>query len=434
MVRAHVLGVAGMMGSGKSTLARGLASLMGWEYIAESATALRYLPELFHRMDRLAFEAQVGFFCNKAIAVMERLQAGVSIVLDRTLYEDWLVFARYFRDIDKIDQRAYETYVALAEHFTNAIPPPILTIFCDCPLDVARQRISERKREAQKHYPANHLQDINALYAEWISTYNSSPLARVDTVAHDFRNADALTTLVSEIRTLFERANPQQQLSLFAPSVPALSRCEPAILQSLQGAEHLSANSAAFAVRHLPVVPLPRSPFAYVAAPFTQFARPQSSFQKSTTSPPTDLISVSSPHGTIPVGKFRRALLSLESALARKSFNALIPHRDVNMWGKKIVPPGEVFEHCSLAIRKADLVVAVLGSSPGAHYEVGLAQGLAKPVIAIHCAEIPISYIANGMSVDPTRTLVCRCDHIQEIPRVLERPEVDAFLSAILLL
>ena len=434
MARAHILGVAGIMGSGKSTLAEGVAGLLGWEYIAESATAQRYLPELFEKMDRLAFEAQVGFLCNKAVIVMSRLQAGVSIVLDRTIYEDWHVFARYFHNIGKIDRRAYDTYVAIAEYFTDTIPPPVLTLLCDCPLEIASQRISARKREAQKHYPPNHLQDIHALYSAWVDTYDAGPLAKVDTVANDFTKPDALAALAEEIRALFETPSAQRQLNLFAPPAHTLSQNKPAILHSLRGAHQIPEILTRPQANRASTVRFPKHPFAYIAAPFTQFASQRSTSRKSTVPPPADLISVSSPHGTIPAGKFRCTLLALEKALARKTFNSLIPHRDVNRWGKKTILPGDVFAHCSLAIRRADLVVAVLGSSPGAHYEVGLAQGLAKPVVAIHCAEIPLSYIATGMSEAPMRTLVCKCDHIRDIPHVLERPEVDAFLSAILLL
>ena len=57
---------------------------------------MRYIPDLFSDMRRLAFEARIGFFCNKAIALQERIASGLNVVLDRTLYEDDAVFANYF--------------------------------------------------------------------------------------------------------------------------------------------------------------------------------------------------------------------------------------------------------------------------------------------------------------------------------------------------
>jgi deoxyadenosine/deoxycytidine kinase len=423
-----ILAVAGLQGSGKTTLARALARKFNWDLVAESSTAMRYIPELFENMRRLAFEAQIGFLSNKAIAIQEKIAAGVPIVLDRTLHEDWHVFARYFRSIDMIDDRAFSTYVAVADYFTSVIPAPGLVLFCDCPLEVAKGRIDGRKRESQSRYPANHLESIAELYATWFDDYQAGPLARIDTVKHDFRDEGVLHLISDEVAELLTNPPSREQLDLFFAAAESTAESPSRIVELVRGVDETRIVVDWERAGKLPLR-LPLGAFAYVAAPFTEFARSETA---ASTDQSDELLPAATLHGKIPVGEYRRALLGLENRLANHELETLIPHRDVNLWGRKTVLPNDVYAHCMLAVQKADLVVAILGHSPGAHFEVGLAQGLGKPVLLIHCSEIPPSYLATGMSFAAKRTFIARCERVRDIPSVLTRPNVETFLKSVL--
>lgn len=426
--KSIMIGVAGLQGSGKTTLARGIAGKFGWEFVAESATAMRYIPDLFSDMRRLAFEAQIGFFCNKAIALQERLASGFNVVLDRTLYEDAAVFANYFHQIAMIDDRAFATYNALADYFKSIIPAPDLTIYCDCPVSVAKARIDERKRESQKSYPKNHVEDIGRLYESWFANYESGPLVRIDSEANDFRNDRVIRQIADEVSGILARPARDEQPDLFTPSSSRSPVETFALIEEVRGMDRMSGFISDLDVgskRRL--FSLPSGPFAYLAAPFTEFARidPVEKGREG-----EELISLPQQHGAVPVGVYRRALLGIEKRLQDYRLETLIPHRDVNKWGHKTVLPGDVFESCKLAVQHADLVVAVLGYSPGAHFEVGLAQGLGKPVISIQCSEIPTSYLAKGMAGAPGGLFVASCERVRDLPAVLRRREVQQFLDA----
>ena len=423
-----MIGVAGLQGSGKTTLARGIAKKFGWEFVAESANAMRYLPDLFNDMRRLAFEAQIGFFCNKAIALQERIASGLNVVLDRTLYEDAAVFANYFRQIGMIDERAFATYNTLAEYFTFIVPAPDLTIYCDCPVEVSKARISERKRESQKSYPENHVEDLGRLYATWFATYDSGPLVRIDSEINDFRDEKIIGRIADEVSIMLTRPRRDEQQDLFAQLLPPRPTQTAVLVEEVRGMERMSSfirDSDIDPKKHSII--LPSRPFAYLAAPFTEFARidPIANERDS-----GELIPLPQPHGAIPVGVYRRALLGIEKRLRDFHLETLIPHRDVNRWGHKTVLAGDVFGHCKLAVQRADLVVAVLGYSPGAHFEVGLAQGMGKPVLAIQCSEIPTSYLATGMPNATKASFVASCARVRDLPSVLQRADVQHFLES----
>ncbi len=423
-----MIGVAGLQGSGKTTLARGIASKFGWEFVAESATAMRYIPDLFSDMRRLAFEAQIGFFCNKAIVLQERLASGLNVVLDRTLYEDAAVFASYFHQIAMIDDRAFATYNTLAEYFTSIVPAPDLTIYCDCPVAIAKARIDARKRESLKSYPAKHVEDIGRLYERWFATYNAGPLARIDSEVNDFRDEKVIRRIADEISSMLARPRLDKQQDLFAHVMPRRPAQTVTLVEEIRGMTQMSSyisNSDIDPKKHL--ITLPPGPFAYLAAPFTEFARIGTIVNEQDSG---ELIPLPQLHGSIPVGVYRRALLGIERHLQGFRLETLIPHRDVNKWGHKTVLPGDVFGHCKLAVQQADLVVAVLGHSPGAHFEVGLAQGLGKPVLSIQCSEIPTSYLATGMAIAPRSSFVAVCERVRDLPSVLQRREVQQFLEA----
>ncbi len=423
-----IIGVAGLQGSGKTTLARGIAKKFGWEFVAESATAMRYIPDLFSDMRRLAFEAQIGFFCNKAIALQERIASGLNVVLDRTLYEDAAVFANYFHQIAMIDDRAFATYNTLADYFTSIVPAPDLTIYCDCPVAVAKARIDARKRESQKSYPENHVEDIGRIYESWFATYDSGPLARIDSAINDFRDEKVIRRIADEVSTMLARPRRDEQQDLFAQFLPQRPAEAEVLVEEVRGMERMSSFLRGSDIDpKKQLISLPSGPFAYLAAPFTEFARidPIENERDS-----GELIPLPQPHGAIPIGVYRRALLGIEKRLQDFRLETLIPHRDVNKWGHKTVLPGDVFGHCKLAVQQADLVVAVLGYSPGAHFEVGLAQGMGKPVLSIQCSEIPTSYLATGMASTPSGSFVASCKRVRDLPSVFLRPDVQQFLES----
>src|ERR1035441_10043783 len=343
MYPAFFMAMSGLQASGKSTLAKSLARRLGWSYIAESTAAKQYLDDFFKNPKELAFETQLAFLCNKALLILQKLRSGENIILDRTLYEDCYIFAKYWKDRGDITDRDFQTYTALAKHFLEEIPPPDLIIYSTCSLKVAETRIAERNRLSgggkgyQNKYPPNHLKDILRLYKKWVRDYRDGAIYSIDSEVFDFRDRQVVDKIHSEIAELISAAQAidnQLDLDLFShlsratihvPPNPKILRRISDIKSDLSTKRPLKED-----------VPnqnwSPASPYAYIAAPFTTIA-----VDPSFKADKTELFSLPPLHGRINRGVFRNCLLATARALHGVGLNTLLPHRDVNQWGKKIL-------------------------------------------------------------------------------------------------
>ena len=137
----------------------------------------------------------------------------------------------------------------------------------------------------------------------------------------------------------------------------------------------------------------PSYPIAYIAAPFTSAASPAERESNN----PEMLFDFDLPHGIIEKGLFRNTLNSISRFMKRMGFSVILPHRDINEWGKKILEANEVFDLCTKAVRSCDVFVGLLGFSHGSHYEFGLAMGLNRPAIVISSEDFEDSFISKGV-------------------------------------
>jgi deoxyadenosine/deoxycytidine kinase len=432
MYPAFFMAMSGLQASGKSTLAKTLARRLGWSYIAESMAAKQYLDDFFKNPKELAFETQLAFLCNKALLILQKLHRGENIILDRTLYEDCYIFGKYWKDRGDITDRDFQTYTALAKHFLEEIPPPDLIIYSTCSLKVAETRIVERNRLSggsksyQNKYPPDHLKDILGLYKKWVKGYRDGAIYSIDSEAYDFRDRQVVDKIYSEIADLISTAQAtNDQLDLFSGSarVAVHSSPIPKILRRISDVKSNLSTKKPFKEDVPNQNWNPVSPYAYIAAPFTTVAVDQS-----LKTDKSELFNLPPPHGRINRGAFRNCLLATARAMRGLGLNTLLPHRDVNQWGKKILTPKKVFELCTRHVSQCDLFVGVLGNSVGAHYEFGLAAGLDKPIILVHCAELNDSFMSQGVSTDSKNNLVLECDRLKEVPRLLKSKPVKDFI------
>jgi deoxyadenosine/deoxycytidine kinase len=417
MPRPPFVAIGGVQGSGKTTLARGLASVLGWKYVPESRPAIQLLPDLFREPARWAFEAQTAFLVNKALQIKSAMMDGIGVVLDRTLHEDVYVFAEYFRRRGDIDDSGYSTYQALADHFFEETPLPDLVIVCECPLDIVRMRLSNRSSGYATLYPPNHVQEIHDLYKEWIAEYVDSDFYNLDSVRIDTRIKNNLERLANEIVEILSKQDPSwNQLELFSkPVEPKLVK--PGLLSLVRVAnEPRRVVIDPRRVRRKPAVM--RYPSVYIAAPFTGHAE---------VAPSDELFEA--PHGVLPVGAYRDFLLGIERGLRKLGFNCHLPHRDINAWGKRKLPPAKAMELCSHYVREADLFVGVLGRSHGSHYEYGLARGLGKPTLVIRVGDLAESFMASGVGGDGGDLHIASVESLGGVEKVFEGSETRQFLG-----
>jgi len=415
-----IISVSGIMGSGKTTLARLIASSLGYKYISENRIALAYLKDLNTDPSRWAFETQLTFLCQKSLEILKELQEGNRLILDRTISEDADVFATYFKNINHIDERAYQTYRSLVEYFKTVLPDPEIVIYCKCSVSEAYKRINERGRLDKNNHSKKHLEDINKLYTKWLGEYDKSTIYTIDSEKWDWRKEKNQQYILREFEYLCsENEIESTQLYLFADKnkkkVKAKSPFK--LLRKIdQNSDYSILLSPAGSDTNT-------FPTAYIAAPFTAIATTNSNNQS------TDLFKIDLPHGEIKKGKYRNALLSVESGLQTYGISSIIPHRDVNSWGSKILSAREVVRRCTEQVTSCDLFVAILGDSHGAHYEFGLALGMNKPCVIIHCSEINESFISNGFDHNNKYAFTIYCEKLSQIKNHLLSEEFKKYIN-----
>jgi deoxyadenosine/deoxycytidine kinase len=421
-----IIAVSGFMGSGKTTLAQGIVSLSGFAYLPMKSLATSFIPDVFVNPERWAFDAQISFLADKAIQVQRHLDQGFDVVIDRSIYEDVEIFAKYFYEHDWFDERSYRTYCDVVEYFLSRIPAPHVLIFCECGFEQALQRIKLRGRDYQKNYPSGYLHEIFTLYQAWIAQYKNSDIIKVNTEILNFRNSPNANTTITELFSFYAAQQSQRtQADLFdvnnaftstSDMGPAGVSCVIRENRSPITLDISSSRIKSWQERNK----------VYIAAPFTAHAKSVS--VEKPREAQSSLFRQDVLHGVIPRGGYRDALSKLAKAWEQYGFTTLLPHRDINQWGKKHLTEKDVFEQCSSHVFSSNFFVGIIGQSPGAHYEYGIARGAKKPCVIIFCDQITPSFIINGVKADE-QTCVVRYKRLSSLSQVVHEPDVIDFLQ-----
>lgn len=183
------IAVAGNIGVGKSTLVEMLSARLGWDPFYEPVTENHYLADFYRDMAAWAFHSQVFFLAHRLRAHYRLSQHPVSVVQDRSVYEDAEIFARNLFLQGAIQPRDYETYRQLYETAIQFLPPPDLVIYLRASVATLQERIARRGRDYERTISAEYLESLNRLYEEWIENFVLCPVMTIpaddlDFVAH----------------------------------------------------------------------------------------------------------------------------------------------------------------------------------------------------------------------------------------------------------
>jgi deoxyadenosine/deoxycytidine kinase len=398
-----IIALAGVMGSGKTTLAKALADVFGAALLPEPTLGLQYLKDLADNPKRWAYETQLAFLSNKAAQIRQLFDRQRTVIVDRSMSEDVDVFARHWHDSGDIDERSFQTYSALAEHLQATLPAPDLLVVCSCSKEVAFQRVEARARKDRLH-TQEHVAAIHARYEQWLQRAHPCPVIVLDSQLRDFRNPIVVQEIAAEIESRV-MGHWTGQLDLFG---------EPRAVQR----DVIRPATGAAGVELQP------HPVFYLAAPFTGVAEAaQASVEATKTL-------FDAPHGVIAPGPYRTALLAVERVLEQWGIRTIIPHREVNRWGHRSLEPSAAAEQCTNHVLGCDGTIALLGTSHGAHYEVGLAMGLGRPCILVECEAMGASFIGSGLThLKRSNVMTVRCQRLSEIAERLSLRDVREFVA-----
>lgn len=424
--------VCGNNGSGKTTLARALARALSIPCLPFTSHGRTYLPDLSSNPARWAFETQVAFITEKAIQLRQSLERGQPVVVERSLSEDLHIYARYFVESGAMDKRSGETFRAIAEHLLDELPEPDLAIYCTCPVSIALERVHSRNRDdvAFQLHSRERLERLDALYTTWHAHHSPSNLYQLDAAMFDWRDPVVMEQIFHDVEALLEEDSSTEQLPLFQqlPTTKSHPACNMLVATNPRIFSPRPESKSSKVVFGSGARIAPR---AYIAAPFTSIASSTTLTTPNSLPISRSLFPEQPPHGMIPKGGYRAALLGIERTLATWGLASIIPHRDVNEWGLRTLTPAEAMQGCTDHVHGCDLFVGIMGNSCGSHYEFGVALGIGRPCIILTPRNMPSSFLAQGVaSLDSANLLTVSFDNLDDAGKSLSTDRVRDFIFA----
>ena len=183
MAKIKYIAVAGNIGCGKSTLVEFLRRRYALKPFFEPNADNPYLKDFYKDMKAYAFRSQIYFLAHKfkMQQALEKRSRRVTVVQDRTIYEDAEVFAAYLHRRRSITTRDWKVYQALYSSILESLRPPDLLIYLRADVRTLRRRIKQRGRPEEQDIPATYIRRLNELYEEWFSSYDRSRTLVIET-------------------------------------------------------------------------------------------------------------------------------------------------------------------------------------------------------------------------------------------------------------
>ncbi len=197
----HLVLVAGNIGAGKTSLTERIGARLGWRTAYESVADNPYLSDFYTDMHAWSFHLQIFFLGHRADQYLDAMHDGRSAILDRSIYEDYYIFARALHHLGNLAERDYLSYQRLFELVVDSLPRPDLLIYLKAPVTVLMNRIHKRARNIETGITADYLSLLDSFYDEWLAAFDLCPVLTIRTDDLDYvHQPQHLETVVQRIQ------------------------------------------------------------------------------------------------------------------------------------------------------------------------------------------------------------------------------------------
>ncbi|GAB7305444.1 deoxynucleoside kinase [Enterococcus gallinarum] len=180
--------LAGTIGAGKSSLTALLADHLGSQAFYESIDDNEVLPLFYADPNKYAFLLQI-YFLNKRFDSIKKALNDDNNVLDRSIYEDSLLF-HLNADLGRATDTEVRVYDDLLANMLEELPyaahkkHPDLLVHIRVSFETMLERINKRGREYEQlsFDPTlyDYYQELNLRYDQWYEEYQESPKIQID--------------------------------------------------------------------------------------------------------------------------------------------------------------------------------------------------------------------------------------------------------------
>jgi len=174
------IAIAGNIGAGKTTLTEMLSKHYKWIPQFEDVDHNPYLNDFYDDMPRWSFQLQVYFLNSRLNQLLEIYRGTETIIQDRTIYEDALIFAPNLHEMNLMTKRDFDNYFQFFQTVKSMIQPPDLLIYVQASVPTLVGQIQKRGREYEENIRLDYLKRLNEYYNKWIDSYKEGPLLIVN--------------------------------------------------------------------------------------------------------------------------------------------------------------------------------------------------------------------------------------------------------------
>lgn len=200
--------LSGTIGAGKTSLTEMLADHLGSQAFYESVDDNPILPLFYENPKKYGFLLQI-YFLNKRLSQIKAARAaGVNNILDRSIYEDALLF-QLTADLNRATQTEVDIYKSLVDNMMAEIAGvadvknPDLLIHVRVSFETMLSRIKKRGRSFEQIDENPELfayyQELNKRYDDWFEAYDRSPKVQIDGDRFDFVSDVAARAIVLDM-------------------------------------------------------------------------------------------------------------------------------------------------------------------------------------------------------------------------------------------
>lgn len=194
------IAVAGNIGAGKTTLTNLLAKHYKWEPHFEDVVDNPYLDDFYTQMERWSFNLQIYFLNSRYRQILRIREQGISVIQDRTIYEDAHIFAPNLHAMGLMTNRDFQNYSSLFELMESLVQPPDLLIYLRSSIPNLVRQIHKRGREYENSISIDYLSRLNERYEAWSEKYDKGKLLIIDVDKLDFvDNPEDLGEIINKI-------------------------------------------------------------------------------------------------------------------------------------------------------------------------------------------------------------------------------------------
>lgn len=202
--------LSGTIGAGKTSLTKLLSEHLHSQAYYESVEDNEILPLFYKDPKKYAFLLQI-YFLNKRLAEIKESFANDTDVLDRSIFEDSLLF-KLNADLGRATDTEVMIYDSLLKNMMQELPnephqkAPDLMIHIHVSFETMLERIQKRGRSYEqiendaslyKYY-----QTLNQRYVEWFDEYDQSPKINIDgdqfNFVEDPKAADQVLAMIDD--------------------------------------------------------------------------------------------------------------------------------------------------------------------------------------------------------------------------------------------